>query len=251
MSDWQESGQQAWDRLASNDAYWAVLTDRTKNDRDLRSFFVSGQRDIVKIKEFMLRAGIDFPVGHALDYGCGVGRLSRALHESFDSVTGVDVSKSMLTKARELHPDDQYSIRFLNTVDFFKETKKFDFILSLITLQHIDKAHMIPIIKHLGNSLSDHGKLVFQLPSRPKGLEAIHHWVRRSPLNLLHRFYSFLKGFILRRGVKQIEESMDMDGLSRNTVAEVLHSVGLKIVHCEEDHSAGPHWESFIYIVSK
>lgn len=44
--------------------------------------------------------GIELRFGLAMDYGCGVGRLSNALSRSFQSVLGVDISSSMLLEAR-------------------------------------------------------------------------------------------------------------------------------------------------------
>ena len=39
----------------------------------------------------------------ALDFGCGVGRLSHALADLFLNVTGIDVSPTMVAKANELN----------------------------------------------------------------------------------------------------------------------------------------------------
>lgn len=39
--------------------------------------------------------------GVALDFGCGVGRLTRALAAFFDRATGVDISSSMIEEAKK------------------------------------------------------------------------------------------------------------------------------------------------------
>ena len=39
----------------------------------------------------------------ALDFGCGVGRLTRALGDRFDAVVGVDISAGMVEQARRLN----------------------------------------------------------------------------------------------------------------------------------------------------
>ncbi len=39
--------------------------------------------------------------GKALDFGCGVGRLTQALADYFNEVAGVDVSPTMVNKALE------------------------------------------------------------------------------------------------------------------------------------------------------
>ena len=252
MSDWQRSGQEAWNQLASDDAYWAVLTDRTKNDRDLRSFFVSGQRDVARILDLLNKKSIQVNTGSALDYGCGVGRLSRALSAHFNQVTGVDVSVAMLDQARQLNHPEEYAIRFQESSEFFTQSEdRFDLIISLITLQHIERPAMIKILKYLMSRLSNEGILVFQLPSRPRGLEAIHYWVKRSPLRPVHRFYSLLKDVILWRQKDRVEHGMSMDGLEPGMVEQLIEDEGMKLLAIEDDSSAGPQWESFIYIVSK
>ena len=40
--------------------------------------------------------------GTALDFGCGVGRLSQALTKYFEQVAGVDISHTMIAKAKEV-----------------------------------------------------------------------------------------------------------------------------------------------------
>ena len=44
--------------------------------------------------------GLEIHLKNALDYGCGAGRLSEALSETFDHVTGVDFSQNMLNLAK-------------------------------------------------------------------------------------------------------------------------------------------------------
>ena len=49
--------------------------------------------------------GVTVSRGRALDFGCGAGRLTRALAARFESVVGVDVADAMLDKARALNAD--------------------------------------------------------------------------------------------------------------------------------------------------
>jgi len=53
---------------------------------------------IEKIKTYL---GLDAPVAHALDVGCGTGQSTRALKEIADSVIGVDISEEMLRLAKQ------------------------------------------------------------------------------------------------------------------------------------------------------
>jgi ubiquinone/menaquinone biosynthesis C-methylase UbiE len=82
--------------------------------------------------------GIALERGLALDYGCGVGRLSRALASRFERVDGVDMSELMLKEARDVNRS-YTNLSFLrnnghdlNLVD----TGTVNFIYSHIALQH-------------------------------------------------------------------------------------------------------------------
>ena len=84
---------------------WAILSykDGKYGRWDEEEFFRHG---VERIDEFLGHgATLGRPAGHeaALDFGCGVGRLSRALASHFDQVTGVDISETMIGRARELN----------------------------------------------------------------------------------------------------------------------------------------------------
>ena len=58
-------------------------------------FFASGQREIEGILAGLDGQGIRSEARHrALDFGCGLGRLTRALADSFDEVVGIERSES-------------------------------------------------------------------------------------------------------------------------------------------------------------
>ena len=68
-------------------------------------------------------AGRDIPLGKgkALDFGCGVGRLSQALADYFDRVVGADVSPTMIGLARDPGSRPHQKIRF--SIDHRQEAK--------------------------------------------------------------------------------------------------------------------------------
>jgi trans-aconitate methyltransferase len=72
--------------------------------------------------------------GVALDYGCGVGRLTRPLSERFQQVIGVDISSAMLEEARRNladRPNVSYELASSQS------NRPVDFVLSKIVFQHI------------------------------------------------------------------------------------------------------------------
>jgi SAM-dependent methyltransferase len=107
----------------------------------------------------------DFTIKNALDFGCGVGRLVIPLSSIAETVTGLDVSDSMLKEAQK-NCDD----RFIKNVQFFKSddelsslTNKYDFIHSVIVFQHIPTKRGEIIFKNMIEHIEEGGIAVIHL----------------------------------------------------------------------------------------
>src|SRR5438270_11402670 len=96
-----QSQQKHWNRLATNDPFWAILSDPGKRHGGWNpdEFFAIGRNDIASLMRVTERLGYPVARGQALDFGCGVGRITQALAGWFDHGTGVDVSCVMLDLA--------------------------------------------------------------------------------------------------------------------------------------------------------
>lgn len=71
-----------------------------------------------------------------LDWGCGIGRLSKMIIERFDcTVVGVDIDKKMLEYSIDYVKKDKF---IPMSVDDFKKSNRFDFTTAIAvwTLQH-------------------------------------------------------------------------------------------------------------------
>ena len=95
-----------WENLGSIDPLWAILSDDQKKfgQWDLNEFFGTGENEIALILAEAAAMGRPLEYGSAFDFGCGVGRLSRAMKRRFKTCVGVDISDAMVRKARELNP---------------------------------------------------------------------------------------------------------------------------------------------------
>lgn len=158
-----------WDLHARRDPLWAVLSDSGKAGRQwaLREFMATGEREISVLFHHLERIGIAVPRGRALDFGCGIGRLTQAIGRRFTTVLGIDISPRMVALAGRLnqHPTgvdyrvhDSPDISALSSIPF-------DFIYSNIVLQHIEPAAASDYLRSFVRGLSTGGMLVFQLPS--------------------------------------------------------------------------------------
>lgn len=90
-----------------------------------------------------------------LDYGCGMGRVSRELVHQFNSnVIGVDISPSML-KFAQLYVSKPFKFSVTNN---YTETETIDIALSILVLQHVENP--IESIKTIVDSLKINGYLI-------------------------------------------------------------------------------------------
>ena len=82
-----------WETLGKEDPYWAVLSDPEKKGGrwSEEDFFQTGDDEIKSLLARISQLGLTPSFDVALDYGCGVGRLSRALSGAFERVIGVDI----------------------------------------------------------------------------------------------------------------------------------------------------------------
>ena len=94
-----------WEAFGKQDPFWAILTlpGKRLGRWNVREFFETG---VVEVDELMRRLEAIQHPGHrerALDFGCGVGRVTQALAGHFAEVVGVDIARSMLARARRLN----------------------------------------------------------------------------------------------------------------------------------------------------
>jgi SAM-dependent methyltransferase len=159
----------SWDRFAQSDPLWAVLSDPAKHGGrwEEGEFFATGRAEIDALVGRLRQRGW-LPDGaiRALDFGCGVGRLSRALADHAAEVVGVDVSPEMVSVARRYC--DGLSCTFVQndapTLPF--PPAHFGLIYSNLVLQHIAPPLVTGYVREFLRVLDPDGICVFQLPSR-------------------------------------------------------------------------------------
>jgi 2-polyprenyl-3-methyl-5-hydroxy-6-metoxy-1,4-benzoquinol methylase len=142
-----QKANQIWTELGEDDPMWVVLTAQEKRGGKWtqEDFFAHGCEEIDRTLRTIRDAGVSLPLGSALDFGCGLGRLSQALARHFQSVDGVDVSASMIRQAQKYnkYPDKvRYHLNVKTDLSLFSRSS-FDFIYSRIVLQHIPAPHQL------------------------------------------------------------------------------------------------------------
>lgn len=99
MTELQSLGQ-TWNSLGQNNPMWAILTKSNGKEWDPAEFFRSGEEEIAAELSWVQSLGIDIAMGRALDFGCGLGRLTQPLADHFQGAVGVDIAASMIEGAR-------------------------------------------------------------------------------------------------------------------------------------------------------
>jgi SAM-dependent methyltransferase len=174
MTDALDDSRKFWDAHAERDPLWAVLSDAGKEQRkwDVRRFFQTGVNEIALVFYQLESHGIAVTPGSALDFGCGVGRLTQALAQRFEKVVGVDVSPRMVETAASLNRFPDRASYVSNDAPHLRtfDDRSFDFIYTNIVLQHIVPDVTVGYLREFLRILTPAGVLVFQLPSHKRGL---------------------------------------------------------------------------------
>lgn len=109
----------------------------------------------------------------ALDFGCGTGRSSRFLRELGFDVIGVDISASMLERAKELDPEGDYRLVPDGALPGL-DPRSFDLVFSVFTFDNIPALeHKATLFRGLERLLAPDGRIV-NLVSAPEIY--LHEW---------------------------------------------------------------------------
>src|ERR1041385_4392267 len=163
--------QRNWDGLAQADPLWAICTDPAKRNNQWTNedFFATGRKEIEAVLGYVAKIGIAIDrTLPALDFGCGVGRLTRALAEYFPECYGIDISPTMISLAHELNRDHPRCYFLLNddTQLMGLQDHYFGFIYTSLVLQQIAEPHSHQYLAELVRTLKPGGILIFQVPER-------------------------------------------------------------------------------------
>jgi SAM-dependent methyltransferase len=165
-----------WGLLADTEPHWSVLTNdkyRMKAfQENEEEFYRSGQHVAALVKTFAARNRIPLPKGHALEIGCGTGRVTAALAGIFDRVTAVDISaghldlcraalaKRGIANAQYLHLAGPHSVDTLPACSF---------LLSTIVLQHNPPPLIAFLLDWFLSKVEPGGAALFQVPTHTPG----------------------------------------------------------------------------------
>jgi SAM-dependent methyltransferase len=159
-----------WNRLGKRDPLWAVLTlgDKRGGAWEVDEFFSTGRKEIQAVIGQAQVLGLPLRRRRAVDFGCGVGRLTQALCDYFGSSVGLDIAPSMIEEARRFNrfPEKcHYELNKSRRLEAL-EDGSVSFIYTSLVLQHNPPDVSRDYIREFVRTLEWGGLLVMQLPSQ-------------------------------------------------------------------------------------
>lgn len=168
-----EHTEATWTLLGEEEPHWSVISaERFKQsqlEENRQEFYASGAQDLALFLAFLQRNGVDPDrIERLLEYGCGLGRVTRFFAERFPQVLACDISPSHLRQA-ELHLQacglSNVELLRIRGIDDIKGPADLDAVFSVIVLQHNPPPTMVAILDRLLARLRPGGIAYFQVPT--------------------------------------------------------------------------------------
>jgi SAM-dependent methyltransferase len=241
-----QGDEHEWEELARLDPLWAVLSERDRKSGrwSLAEFFATGEEEVERILALVARLGLPGRRDRALDFGCGVGRTTRALAARFEEVLALDISPTMIEQARRINAglrNVSFVVASLDEV----ERSSYDLVWSLLVLQHLTVAEAESAVESLTSLLRPGGAAVFQLPYAARPLHR---------LQLSRRSYRILRS----AGVSATTihrrtplTPMRMSVVPHGRVAAAVDRGGGRVVAVEPYGAQDVHTPSSLYVATR
>lgn len=228
--------QRDWDDLAEVDPRWAIAGggSATKYGHwDEAAFRSSGERIVDSLLDTARRLGRPEHHGRALDFGCGVGRLTRPLAGRFEACVGLDISERMVDEARTLNADVG-NLSFVVSPDSNLhrfEDESFDLIVAKSVLVHMpSRAVVRAYVEEFVRTLRPGGLAIVQVP---------HHIAPRHRVQHHRRIWALLRRFgvpadVLYRRLRL--QPVRLTFVPRAEIEALLGAAGATLLEAEDNH---------------
>jgi SAM-dependent methyltransferase len=169
--------QSTWEHLGATEPHWSVLTaeqfKRARIAETEEAFYRTGEANVQTLWRTLARNGIEPARLHScLEYGCGLGRVTRWLAARFATVYGVDISRAHLQGAAHHLAGrgiGNVEFRHVAAVAELAALPRVDLVYSVIVLQHNPPPVIEAIVQALLAALNPGGVAYFQVPTYQRG----------------------------------------------------------------------------------
>lgn len=149
----------------------------------------------------MYPAGID----RALDFACGTGRITEVLEESAREIVGLDISPSMLAKARHRCKKTTFVEGDITSPEFSSSPhfdRPFDLITSFRFFGNAEPELRLSVLERLARLLSPNGRLIINNHRNPWAIRPLLR-ERLAGARFEPRLeYPFLRDALARNGLR-------------------------------------------------
>jgi ubiquinone/menaquinone biosynthesis C-methylase UbiE len=227
-----------WNELAQLDPHWAILTSPGKRfgGWDDSEFFATGTAEAEALMGRLAGIGLPQHRERALDFGCGLGRMTRALSQHFDKCVGVDISEGMINGARKANANIEGVEFVVNDATDLRRfaSESFDLVYCVLVLQHVpDRGAIEGYVREFCRVLRPGGLAVFQLPSRIPAVFRLQ-WRRR--LYLMLRRVGVSAPFLYRR-LRLLP--IAMSSIPEPEMRQIVESQHARVVQVETHNASG------------
>jgi 2-polyprenyl-3-methyl-5-hydroxy-6-metoxy-1,4-benzoquinol methylase len=168
-----------WGNYGKDETYWSVLVadsflKKNLSKENIDEFYETGKETLRQIENTLKRCGEWEKLNYldCMEYGCGVGRVTIQLANLFKNVTGLDISTGHLELARrriDAVGIKNIKLQRVHSLDEIEKLPKYDFIFTVIVLQHNPPPIIAIIIENFFKLLKNSGIVMFQVPVQMRG----------------------------------------------------------------------------------
>lgn len=218
--------QANWEEFGKREPHWSVVVSEQYQQSNIQAnedqFYRTGEQHVAQLFGSLERNHVQHRgFKTCLDYGCGVGRITRHLAERFERVFAYDISLPHLQCAGDYLKKENVSnvaLSHLKRVSDIQNLPNVDVAFSMIVLQHNPPPVIAFIIEALIRSLNPGGVAFFQVPTYRRG-------------------YTFsLRDYLAEDATKG---GMEMHVLPQSTVFDIAQRAGGRVLEVIDDTWTG------------
>ena len=228
-----------WSAYGNTEPYWSVLTEerfrlQALDASQMAVFHETGEEEVRRLNAWARRNALTLPTGVCAEFGCGVGRITRALARQFRRVVAFDVSPLHLREAeRQMQIEGIHNVDFVcvRTIKDLKALDGVDFFYSVIVLQHNPPPIITNTLRLAFAGLNPGGSAFFQVPTYARDYSFSAQSYRETMTDL---------------------STMEMHFLPQHVVFELARHSGLNVLEVQPDWCAGQpdRWISSTFLLS-